>query len=122
MATTPPIEIEEDETASSHGVFDLAAESPQVNHVADDVHPAGMHEHGGENRDPAVAMDDANRDDGPGPDEAIAIDQLFEKNIGVEDDDGDGGERKTPQRPRGIAEWDEAAHYIPPLPSRMPMP
>jgi len=41
----PAGEIEEDKPAGSHGVFDLAAEGPQINHVADDVHPAGMHEH-----------------------------------------------------------------------------
>ncbi len=38
-------EIEKGEADWAHGVFDFAAEGPQVNHVADDVHPAGMHEH-----------------------------------------------------------------------------
>ena len=41
----PAGEVEEDEPAGTHRVFDLTAEGPQVNHVADDVHPAGVHEH-----------------------------------------------------------------------------
>jgi len=103
-------QIEEDESAGTHRVFDFAAEGPEVNHVANDVHPAGMHEHGGEDRDPAVSMDDANRHDRPGPNEAVAVNQLFQKNIGIQDDDGDGSQRKTPQGPRGVTEWNESAH------------
>ena len=46
-------QIEEDESAGAHRVFDLATEGPEIDHVADDVHPAGVHEHRGEDRDPA---------------------------------------------------------------------
>jgi len=38
-------EIKDGEADGAHRVFNFAAEGPQVNHVADDVHPAGVHEH-----------------------------------------------------------------------------
>ena len=103
-------QIEEDESAGAHCVFHLAAESPQINHVSDDVHPAGMHEHRRQNRDPAVSVDDANRHDRPSPHEAVAINQLFKENVGIQDNDGDGSQRKTSQRPGCVAEWNESAH------------
>ena len=34
----------------SHGFFNVVAEYPQVQHIPDEVHPAAMHEHGGEYR------------------------------------------------------------------------
>ena len=46
-------EVEDGKAEGAHGVFDLATEGPQVDHVADDVHPAAVHEHGGQKRNPA---------------------------------------------------------------------
>ncbi len=33
-----------------HGVFDIVAEYPKIQHVAADMHPAAMHEHGAKDR------------------------------------------------------------------------
>ena len=61
----------------AHGVFDRRPESPEEDHVADDVHPAGVHEHRGEQRDAVMAVDDAERDGGPGAHEAVAAGELL---------------------------------------------
>ena len=37
--------IKQDKPGVSHGVFDIIAKDPEKPHVADDVHPAAMHEH-----------------------------------------------------------------------------
>ena len=37
--------VEQDEPDVSHHVFDVVAEDPQVQHVADQVHPATVEEH-----------------------------------------------------------------------------
>ena len=39
-------QIEEDELAVTQPVFDVIAEDPEVKHVANDVHPRCVHEHG----------------------------------------------------------------------------
>ena len=57
--------IEDEELEAAHRIFDLAPEGPQVDHVADDVHPASMHEHRGQQRDPVMAVQDADRDRRP---------------------------------------------------------
>ena len=44
-------EIEEKKTDVAHGVLHRRPKCPQINHVADDVHPAGVHEHRCEQRD-----------------------------------------------------------------------
>ena len=33
-----------------HGIFDVVPKHPEIQHVARNMHPATMHEHGGENR------------------------------------------------------------------------
>ena len=35
----------------AEAVLDVVAEDPQEQHVAEEMQPAAMHEHGGENRD-----------------------------------------------------------------------
>ena len=41
-------DIEDDETAMAHHVLDVVAEDPEVQHVPDQVHPASVEEHAGE--------------------------------------------------------------------------
>ena len=55
-------------------------------------------------------------------DKAVAIHQLFEEDPHIEHNDRDGHHGKVPRAARCITERDEARHYMPPLPSRMPMP
>ena len=103
-------EIEDGEADGAHGVFDFATEGPQVNHVADDVHPAAMHEHRGEQRDETMAVDNANGHDRPSPNEGVAVSQFLKENPHVENNDEGGDDGESAQRTRGIAERDQAAH------------
>src|SRR5437879_6193677 len=48
-------EIERKVSPSAHRIFDLRTEGPEKNHVDDDVRPAPMQKHGGQDRDPVVA-------------------------------------------------------------------
>jgi hypothetical protein len=41
-------EIEDQELSVTEVVFDIVPEYPEIKHVAEDVHPAAMHEHRGE--------------------------------------------------------------------------
>jgi hypothetical protein len=115
-------EIEDGEAEGAHGIFDFAAEGPQINHVADDVHPACMHEHGSKYRDPCITVDDADGNGGPYPNKLVTVGQFFEKHPGIENDDEDGGEGETGRRTGSIPERNDTTHYIPPLPRRIPMP
>src|SRR6266496_4412344 len=45
-------EIEDQELSVSKVVFDVVPEYPEIKHVAEDVHPAAVHEHRGEDRQP----------------------------------------------------------------------
>lgn len=103
-------QIKEDESASAHCIFDFPAERPEVNHVADDVHPARVHEHRGEDRNPAVSMNDADGNNGPDPNEAVSVRELFQEYIGIENDDRNRSDSKASQRPRGVAKRYEASH------------
>ena len=44
-------QIEDDVAKAAHRVFDRRAKGPEKNHVADDVHPARVHKHGGHDGD-----------------------------------------------------------------------
>jgi len=48
-----------------HGVFNLRPKGPQEDHVADDVRPTTMNEHGGKQSDPMMAAHNVGRDCGP---------------------------------------------------------
>ncbi|KKX90117.1 hypothetical protein UF38_00120, partial [Vibrio parahaemolyticus] len=41
-------QIEGEEADMAHGVLDIVGEDPKEQHVADEMHPAAMHEHVGE--------------------------------------------------------------------------
>ena len=43
--------IENRETDMPHGVLDIVPEDPEIEHVADEVHPAAVKEHGGDHRE-----------------------------------------------------------------------
>ena len=42
-------QVEDKIAAMTHAVFDVVAEDPEIEHVADQMHPAAMHEHRSEN-------------------------------------------------------------------------
>ena len=43
-------DVEQGEATVPHGVLDVVAEDPEIEHVADQVHPAAVQEHGREHR------------------------------------------------------------------------
>ena len=75
-------QIKEQEAQRSHSVFDVVAEDPQRPHVADEVRPAAMEEHAGDER-PIVVDAETDR---AGPlrmrvtrrDDAEEIDELLQ--------------------------------------------
>lgn len=85
-------EIKGEVSRTAHGIFDLGGKGPQENHVADDVGPAAVHEHGSEDRDPSMAGSDLCRDGGPLRDERVAAGQLKQKNADVDDNDEGGND------------------------------
>ncbi len=89
-----PEQIEDEVAQGVHGVLDLGAKGPEENHVADDVQPATMHEHGGEEGDPVTAGDDVGGDHGPLEDEGVSAEEFFEKDGGVDGDDEGRDERE----------------------------
>ena len=44
-------QIEHDKSNVPHGIFDVVAEDPKIEHVADQVHPAAVQEHRGHHRE-----------------------------------------------------------------------
>ena len=57
----PAKQVEDKIAAPAHRIFDFGGKGPEENHVADDVRPTGMHEHGGQNRDPVMAGNNLRR-------------------------------------------------------------
>ena len=113
--------VEQQEAERAHSVFNFRPECPEVDHVADDVHPAGVHEHGAEKSEGVMPGSDAEGNCRPGSDEAVSAAQLKEKeeDVGNNDERGDGG--RPPGSARGVAERDKAGHYIPPFRNKNPI-
>ncbi len=96
-------------------VFDLGPKDPEEPHIADEVHPASVHEHGGEDVPPA-ARDVAGEFDGQ---ESRTVDGFFQANaqlpgdedVGVDRDEEEGDERKSTTL-LVVAERDHATSQI----------
>ncbi len=78
-----------------HGVFHGGTEGPEEDHVADDVEPAAVEKHGGEQGGEGVAGGDVGGDGGPLVDEGVAALELEKEDESVEDDEDDGGDGKV---------------------------
>jgi len=96
-------EIEDGEAEGVHRVFHGGTEGPEEDHVAEDVGPAAVQKHGGEQRDEAVAGADVGGDGGPLVDERVAALEFEEPDKNVEDDDDDGGDGKVDPAPRYVS-------------------
>jgi hypothetical protein len=85
-------EIEDQEVDVAELVLDIVAEDPQEQHVAEEMKPASVHEHGGEDGHGALdwILREARRDERPLLDEAIAAAELDQKEQHVEADQGKG--------------------------------
>jgi hypothetical protein len=108
----PTNQIKRQIASAAHRILNLWTEGPKKNHVADDVRPAAMHEHGSQNSDPVVAGSDLRRDRRPLGHECIAAGEFENKNNDVHQDDSAGNDRHAHGAPRRIAQWDQAAHVI----------
>ena len=88
-------QIEEQVFGVAEAVLDVVAEDPQVEHVAAQVQPAAVHEHGAEHRgDVAGGIGgEAGRNEGPLLDERVAVVELEQEDEGVDGDQGIGDVR-----------------------------
>ena len=95
-------QIEDQELHVPEAVLDVVAEDPQVQHVAAEVQPAAVHEHGGENgRDVGPRMvREAPRHEGPFVDELVAVLQLQEEDQHVDGNEDVGDVRR--RAPQGV--------------------
>jgi hypothetical protein len=105
-------EVEQDETDVPQPVLDIVPEDPEIQHVADDVHPAAMHEHRGQDRQlgrdagkvrrQAVVAEQHGRHDAVGIDgyRAGLLRQglLPEEHQRAQPDDADGDDRRNRRR------------------------
>ena len=80
-------QIEDQIPATAHGVFDFRTKRPQENHVPDDVRPAAVHEHRGQNRDPVMTRNNLRRNGGPGHNEDIAACQFEQEDKDIDQND-----------------------------------
>ena len=70
----PAEQIKSEELHVAEAVLDIVAEDPQKQHVAEEMQPAAMHEHGGENGDdvPGRVRREFGRDERPMLDGLVA--------------------------------------------------
>ena len=76
-------------------ILDIVAEDPQEQHVAEEMHPAAMHEHGGEDLHRAChgALGKLGGDECPLPDEGFASGELEQEHRNIQADKGEGDDR-----------------------------
>jgi hypothetical protein len=96
-------EIEDGEAEGIHGVLHRGTEGPKEDHVAQDVRPASVQKHGGDESDETVAGADVGGDGGPLVDERVAALKFEEPDKKVEYDDDDGGDGKVDPAPRHVS-------------------
>ena len=96
-------EIEDGKAEGVHGVFHGRTEGPEEDHVAENVGPASMQKHRGEQGDEAVARADVGGNGGPLVDEGVAALEFEEPDEDVEDDDDDRGDGKVDPTPRYVS-------------------
>ena len=91
----PGEQIEDQEFCVAEPILDIVAEDPQEQHVAEEMHPAAMHEHGGEDLHRAChgALRKLGGDECPLPDKGIACGELEQEHRKVQDDEGNGDDR-----------------------------
>ena len=79
----------------AEAVLDVVAEDPQEHHVADEMEPAAMHEHGSEDGERALGrlLREARWDERPVLDEAVAARELDQEEQHVEDDQNERDDR-----------------------------
>src|SRR5437899_12191683 len=82
-----PDQIEHQVSPSTHRVFDFGTKGPQEHHIADDMRPAGAHDHRRHQRDPVMAGDDVGGDRRPPGHEGLTAPQFQCEDERVDEDD-----------------------------------
>ena len=87
----PAHQIEDQELDRPELVLDVVAEDPQIEHVAAEMQPAAVHEHGGEDGGHVAGwvLAEPGRNERPLANEGIAAVQLDEEEENVERDQRD---------------------------------
>jgi hypothetical protein len=93
-------------------VFHIVAKDPQVKHVASQVKPPGMHEHGGKERQKISngIGQEAAGDEGPLYHKSITATKLYDEKQDVQGDQGIRDQRKCPARAIVITDGEHRIH------------
>jgi hypothetical protein len=91
-------QVEDEEFEVSEAVLDIVAKDPQEQHIAEQMQPTAMHEHGREDRDRVClgTAGKARRYESPVLDELVAAGKLDEEDQDIEADKDEGDVRHAP--------------------------
>src|SRR5262245_48428393 len=108
-------QVKEDVTPVPETILDVVTENPERQHIAEEMHPASMQEHGREDR----WNRKRNRDEAVGLDERVERGrrlrdqrELVKKNEAIDGDQADRGDGDGLRRD-DIADWQHAGSIIP---------
>jgi hypothetical protein len=95
-------------------VFHIITEDPQVKHVAQEVNPASVHEHGGEDRQEITTGvgKEAVRNEGPLHNKSVTATQLYKEKQDVQSDQGIRDQRHSSASGIIITDWEEHKIYL----------
>ena len=107
VAAMPVSEIEEQELEPAETILDIVAEDPQEQHVAEQMHPAAVQEHRGEDGIGIGCrrIGEARRDEGKLLDEPVARGELDQEHDHVERDEDDRDDRHGAALRVVVAQW-----------------
>src|SRR5450759_2043827 len=95
-------------------VFHIVAEDPQIKHVASEVNPSGVHEHGSEDgQEPRAGIGkEAAGDESPFHNKSITATQLYQEKQDVQSDQGICDKRNSSARGIIITDWQHKTHLL----------
>ena len=98
----------------TEAILYVVAKYPQVQHVAPEVDPPGVHEHRGENGEKAGYRvgEETSGNEGPAHDERIAAAHLDQEKDDIKRDQGIGDHRESPAGGIIVTDWKHEALLI----------
>src|SRR5450830_50792 len=95
-------------------VFHIVTEDPQVKHVASEVNPSGVHEHGSEDGQETGAGigKEAAGDKSPFHNESVTATQFYQEEQNVQSDQGISNKRNSSARGIIITDWQHKTHLL----------